>query len=74
MTLADPITDMKKYLHKILDSDDPETMESKCDHNDALINNTQLQIIHEGLKAEVDKEKLKKKLKMEYISNFRICV
>ena len=56
---------MEKYLHKILETDNPETMELKCDHNDALINNTQLQIIHKGLKAEVDKEKLKK-LKKEY--------
>ena len=46
---------MEKYLHKILDTYDPETMEYKCDHNDALIDNTQLQIIHKGLNAEVDK-------------------
>ena len=59
MTSTDPITDMEKYLHKILDSDDPETMESKCDHNNALINITQLQIIHEGMKAEIDKENWK---------------
>ena len=50
MTSTDQITDMEKYLHKILDSDDPETMESKCDHNNALINNAQLHIIHEGIK------------------------
>ena len=29
MTSADPITDMEKYLHKILDTDDPETIELK---------------------------------------------
>ena len=49
---------MEKYLHKNLDSDDLGTMQSKCDHNDALINNTELQIIHEGMKAEMDNEKL----------------
>ena len=65
MTSTDPTRDMEKYLHKILDSDDQYTMESKWDHHDALINNTQLQIIHEGLKAEMDKEKLEK-LKQEY--------
>ena len=65
MTSADPITDMEKYLHKILDTDDLETMELKCDHNNALINNIKLQIIHKGLKAEVDKENLEK-LKREY--------
>ena len=55
MILADPIIDMENYLQKILDTDDPEPMESKCDHNNTLINNTQLQIIHEEMKAEVDK-------------------
>ena len=42
MTIADPITDMEKYLHEILDTDDPETMEYKCGHNNAFITNTQL--------------------------------
>ena len=40
-------------------------MESKHDHNTALMNNTQLQIIHEGIKHEMDKEILEK-LKEEY--------
>ena len=46
-------------------SDDLDTMESKHDHNSGLMNNTQLQIIHEGIKHELDKEKLEK-LKEEY--------
>merc|ERR1712240_291352 len=64
-TSTDPIKDMEEYLHKIIDSDDLDTMESKYDHNTALMNNTQLQIIHEGIKHEMDKEKLEK-LKEEY--------
>ena len=40
-------------------------MESKHDHNTALMSNTQLQIIHEGIKHEMDKEMLEK-LKEEY--------
>ena len=32
MTTADPITDMEKYLHTILD-DDPDTLQSKYDHS-----------------------------------------
>ena len=51
---------MEEYLHKIIDSDDLDTMESKSDHNTALMNNTQLQIIHKGIKQEMNKEKLEK--------------
>ena len=54
ITRADPITDMENYLHTILDNNDPETMKYKCDHNDELMNNTQLQIIHKGQKSEID--------------------
>ena len=49
---------MEEYLHKIIDSDDQDTKESIYDHNNTLINNTQLQIIHEGIKQEMYKEKL----------------
>ena len=56
-TSTDSIKDMEHYLHKIIDSEDLDTMESKYDHNTALMNNTQLQIIHEGIKQEMDKEK-----------------
>ena len=71
-TSTDPIMDMEKYLHKIFESDYQDTMESKCDHNEALINNTQLQIIHEGLKAEIDKEKLENSNRKQ--SNFKTCI
>ena len=40
-------------------------MESKHDHNTALMNNTQLHIIHEGIKQDMDKEKVER-LKEEY--------
>ena len=56
---------MERYIHKITDADDSETTESKLDHNAALINNTELHIIHGGIKHELDKEKLKK-LQEEY--------
>ena len=55
-TSTDPIKDMEEYLHKVIDSNDLDIMEPKYDHNTALINNTQLQIIHEGIKQEIDKE------------------
>ena len=61
----DPIKEMERYIHNITDSDDKDTMESKHDHNSALINNTQLHIIHDGIKHELDKEKLEK-LQKEY--------
>ena len=56
---------MECYIHNITDADDLDTIESKLDHNSALTNNTELQIIHEGIKHELDKEKLKK-LQEEY--------
>ena len=72
-TSTDPIKYMEEYLHEIIDSDDLDTMESKYDHNTTLINNTQLQIIHEGLKQEMDKEKLEK-LKKEYDQSSEIVL
>ena len=62
---SDPIKEMERYIHNITDADDLDTIESKHDHNSALMNNTELQIIHEGIKHELDKEKLEK-LKEEY--------
>ena len=59
------IKEMERYINKITDADDSETTESKLDHNAALMNNTELHIIHEGIKHELDKEKLKK-LQEEY--------
>ena len=64
-TFPDPIKDMEHYLHRIIDSDDVDTRDSKHDHNEALMNHKQLKIIHEGIKHEMDKEKLEK-LKEEY--------
>ena len=62
---SDPIKEMERYIHNITDADDSDTIESKLDHNSALMNNTELQNIHEGLKHEINKEKLEK-LKEEY--------
>ena len=62
---SDPIKEMERYIHNITDADDSDTIESKLDHNSALMNNTELQIIHEGIKHELNKEKLEK-LKEEY--------
>ena len=62
---SDPIKEMERYIHNITDADDLDTIESKHDHNSALMNNTELQINHEGIKHELDKEKLEK-LKEEY--------
>ena len=39
-THPDPIKDMECYLHKIIDSNDLDTMESKHEHNTALMKNT----------------------------------
>ena len=52
---------MERYIHNITDSDDKDTMESKHDHNSALMNNTQLHIIQtlrfqNGQKQEWPKE------------------
>ena len=49
---------MERYIHNITDADDSDTIESKFDHNSALMNNTKLQIIHYGIKHELDKVKL----------------
>ena len=62
---SDPIKEMERYIYKITDADDSETTDSKLDHIAALMNNTELHIIHEGIKHELDKEKLKK-LQEEY--------
>ena len=69
----DPIKDMECYLHNITHSDDRDTVESKHDHNSALMNNIQLQIIHEGIKHEIDKEILEK-LKEEYDPSLEIIL
>ena len=64
---------MEHYLHRIIESDDVDTKESKHDHNKALMNHTQLKIFHEGIKHEMDKEKLEK-LKEEYNQSSEIIL
>ena len=64
---------MERYIHKITDADDSDTIESKLNHNSALMNNTELQIIHEGFKHELNKEKLEK-LKEEYDPSSKIIL
>merc|ERR1712082_97487 len=56
----DPIKDMEKYIHTVLDSDDEETKKCKWEHNTALATNTQVHIIHDNLKhfSEQEKEKI----------------
>merc|ERR1711867_211761 len=41
----DPIKDMEKYIHTVLDSDDEEAKKCKLEHNTALTINTQMYII-----------------------------
>merc|ERR1712240_525295 len=47
---SDPIEDMGKYIHTILDSDDEEVKQCKKDYNAALAMNTKMHIIHDNLK------------------------
>ena len=47
---SDPIKDMGKYIHTILDSDDEEAKQCKKDYNTALAMNTKVHIIHDELK------------------------
>merc|ERR1711867_36554 len=46
----DPIEDIEKYIHTVLDSDDEEAKKYKLEHNTALTINTQMHIIHDNLK------------------------
>ena len=45
----DPIEDMEKYIHTMLDSDDKEAKKCKLEYNTALAINTQMHIIHNNL-------------------------
>ena len=56
----DPIKDMEKYIHTVLDSDDEEAIKCKLEHNTALAMNTQVHIIHDNLEhfSEHEKEKI----------------
>ena len=58
---SDPIEDMGKYIHTILDSDDEDARQCKKDYNTALAMNTKVHIIHDNLKhlSESEKEEIK---------------
>merc|ERR1712240_90414 len=47
---SDPIEDMGKYIHTILDSDDEGAKQCKRDYNTALAMNTKMHIIHDNIK------------------------
>merc|ERR1712240_676789 len=53
---SDPIGDMGRYIHTILDSDDEEEKQCKKDYNNALAMYTQVQLIHDEEKKEEDLE------------------
>ena len=57
---SDPIEDMGKYIHTILDSDDKEAKQCKQEYNTALAINTKMHIIHDNLEhlSEIDKRKI----------------
>ena len=57
---SDPIEDMGKYIHTILDSDDEEAKPCKQEYNTALAMNTKMHIIHDNLEhlSEIDKGKI----------------
>merc|ERR1712240_971594 len=52
----DPIEDMGRYIHTILDSDDEEEKQCKKDYNNALAMYTKVQLIHDEEKKEEDLE------------------
>merc|ERR1712240_720709 len=52
----DPIEDMGRYIHPILDSDDEDEKQCKNDYNNALAMYTKVQLIHEDKKKEEDLE------------------
>lgn len=54
---SDPIEDMGKYIHTILDSDDEEAKQCKQEYNIALAMNTKMHIIHDNLEHLSELEK-----------------
>merc|ERR1712240_1001147 len=52
----DPIEDMGRYIHTILDSDDEDEKQCKKDYNTALAMYTKVQLIHDDKKKEEDLE------------------
>ena len=57
----DPIEDMEKYIHTVLNSNDEEAKKCKLEHNTALAMNTQVHIINDNHKhlSDLDKGKIK---------------
>ena len=43
---------MEKYMHKILEDDDPDTIECKDEYNEALIHNKEVQIFHKTMELK----------------------
>merc|ERR1712243_299377 len=57
---SDPIEDMGRYIHTILDSDDEDAKQCKKDYNTALAMYTKVHIIHDNIKHLSDSEDEKK--------------
>merc|ERR1712240_199010 len=57
---SDPIEDMGRYIHTILDSDDEDAKQCKKDYNTALAMYTKVHIIHDDIKHLSDNEHEKK--------------
>ena len=43
---------MEKYIHNILENDDPDIIECKDEYNETLINNAEFQIFHKTMELE----------------------
>ena len=58
---VDPIKDIERYMHTILDSDDQEDIECKDSYNQALIQHRDVYILHDKMEDlnKLNKEKLK---------------
>merc|ERR1712112_295175 len=54
--MGDPIEDMGRYIHTILNSDDEDEKQCKKDYNTALAMYTKVQLIHDDKKKEEDLE------------------
>merc|ERR1712082_245807 len=57
---SDPIEDMGRYIHTILDSDDEDAKQCKKDYNTALAMYTKVHIIRDNIKHLSDNEDEKK--------------
>merc|ERR1712240_572587 len=66
---SDPIEDMGKYIHTILDSNDEDAKQCKNEYNTALAMNTKVHIIHDNIKHLSDSEELKSEESFEKIWN-----